>query len=63
MKLLNKNTVVFVCSRIVNSLNYSTVEEDHSVLFKSFTYSIFLVSSLYVLTMLTCGPDNANRLT
>ena len=42
------------------SLNYSTADEEHSVFVRKL-HLYFFVSSLR-LTTLTCGPDDANRL-
>ena len=59
MKLSNKNTVFFVCSRIGES--YSTADQEQTYCSKASLLYIFFVSFLR-LTTLTCKPDDANRL-
>ena len=57
--------MITVTQFFLNLLSLTNVkfraEEGHGV-FKSFIISIFFISSLYVLTTLICGPDDAIQL-
>ena len=43
------------------SLNYSTADEEHSVFVRKLQLFYIFSFHLYVLTTLTCGPDDADR--